>query len=109
VEVDGGDEVLFASETTSSVLDPLDFGIDELAGGVGDAEPQIGNYVSEAFDARGGSHSYSAGDLYRKCARFPAEPLDTGCAAGANPALSSGKRRGGRNAKREPYERAILS
>lgn len=48
MEVDGSDEVLLVAETTCGVLDPLDFGVDGLAGGVRDSEPQIGNDVGEA-------------------------------------------------------------
>jgi hypothetical protein len=48
VEVDGGDEVGFAAETASGVLDPLNLRIDGLAGGVGNAMPQIGNDVLDA-------------------------------------------------------------
>ena len=47
VEVDGGDEVGFAAETASGVLDPLDLRVDGLAGGVGDAMLQVGHDVVE--------------------------------------------------------------
>ena len=59
MEVDGGDEVLLAAEAASGVLDPLDLGVDGLAGGVGDAESEIGDDVGEAaLDHTGFSRSW---------------------------------------------------
>ena len=52
MEVDGGLEVLLVAKATSGVLDPLDLGVERLAGGVGHSVPDVGDDVLEPEEAR---------------------------------------------------------
>src|SRR5712691_11163160 len=48
VEVNGMNEVLLVTESASSVLDPLDLGIDGFTGGIGDSMLEISDDVGES-------------------------------------------------------------
>jgi hypothetical protein len=47
VEVDGVNKILFIAEAAGGVLDPLDFGIDGFAAGIGDPVSQVRDDVFE--------------------------------------------------------------
>ena len=47
MEIKGIDEILLIAESTGSLLDPLDLGIERFAGGVGDLMLQIREDIVE--------------------------------------------------------------